>query len=82
MLILLATLCTLSAVAFILFGILFIKRNQSQNIFHRLRRHNVDEIGSKLKEKAPLAKRLYLLLQRGWIINFGKQGFLYMARNS
>ena len=64
MLILLATLCTLSAVAFIGFGILFIKRNQSENVFHRLRRHNVGETSSKPKEKEPLIQRLYLFIKR------------------
>jgi len=64
LLILLAALCTVSAVAFIGFGFLFIRKNQSQNIFHRLRRHNVSETAGKIREKEPLGQRIYLFIKK------------------
>ena len=64
MLILSAALCTVLAVVFIGFVILFLRRTQSQNIFRRLRRHNISEATSRAREKDPLGQRLYLFVKR------------------
>ena len=63
MLILLAALCTVLVVAFIGIGFLFIRRNQSLNIFHRLRRHNISE-AQKVREQDPLSQRIFLFIKR------------------
>ena len=59
-----AALCAVFALVFIILAFLFIKRNQSENVFHRLRRHNVSEAANKLKEREPLGKRLYFFIKQ------------------
>ena len=61
MLIFLAALCAILTFLIVGLIVLFIKRSQSVNVFHRLRRHNVVEV--KAKEKEPLIQRLYKLIK-------------------
>ena len=50
-------------IAFLL--ILYVRKSQSVNVFHRLRRHNViDTIANKIKEKEPLLLRIYKFIKR------------------
>ena len=60
--IILAVFCALMTFLIICLIILGVKRAQSTNVEYRLRRHNIAEV--KVKEKEPLARRIYRLIKR------------------
>ncbi|MBR0289680.1 MAG: type II secretion system F family protein [Selenomonadaceae bacterium] len=62
MIVLIATIGALMTFFFVFFSVLFIRRNQSVNIFHRLRRHNIEN--KKLKQTEDALRRFYKFIQR------------------
>jgi len=60
--IILAVFCALMTFLIICLIILGVKKAQSTNVEYRLRRHNIAEV--KVKEKEPLARRIYQLIRR------------------
>ena len=58
-----ATVAAISTFLFVLFTLLFIKRNLSVDIFHRLRRHHVDDVKHS-KNNDDIFRRAYLFIQR------------------
>ena len=60
--IILAVFCALMTFLIMCLIVLGVKRAQSTNVEYRLRRHNIAEV--KVKEKEPLARRIYKLIKR------------------
>lgn len=60
--IILAVFCALMTFLIMCLIVLGVKRAQSTNVDYRLRRHNIAEV--KVKEKEPLARRVYRLIKR------------------
>ena len=58
-----AAVAAISTFLFVFFTLLFIKRNLSVDIFHRLRRHNVDNARHS-KNNDDAFRRAYLFIQR------------------
>ena len=63
MLVLVAAFCAILTFIIVTLIVLFVKRSQSVNVFHRLRRHNVADIG-RVKEKEPLVHRIYKFIKQ------------------
>ena len=63
MLVFVAAMCALLTFVIVGLIVLFVKRSQSVNVFHRLRRHNVAESG-KPKEIEPLTQRIYKFIKQ------------------
>lgn len=60
--IILAVFCALMTFLIMCLVVMGVKRAQSTNVEYRLRRHNITEV--KVKEKEPLARRIYHLVKR------------------
>jgi len=60
---LVALLCAVEFALFIFFAVLFIRRNRSTNIFHRLRRHVVDD-SSRFKQTKDIVTRAVDFIKR------------------
>ena len=58
-----ALLCAVEFFLFVFFAILFIRRNRSTNIFHRLRRHVADNSG-RFKQTEDIVLRIYNFIKR------------------
>ncbi len=63
MIVLIAAMGAVTTFFFVIFSVLFIRRNQSINIFHRLRRH-FDENANRLQNKEDIMQRAYNFIQR------------------
>ena len=63
MIALVALLCAVEFALFIFFAVLFIRRNRSTNIFHRLRRHVVDD-SSRFKQTKDIVTRAVDFIKR------------------
>ena len=62
MIVLIATIGALMTFFFVFFSVLFIRRSQSVDIFHRLRRHNIEN--KRLKQTEDILRRAYKFIQR------------------
>ena len=63
MIALVAFLCAVEFAFFVFFGMLFIRRNMSTDIFHRLRRH-VDDNSTRFKQTEDIVRRTYNFIKR------------------
>ena len=63
MIALVALLCAVEFFLFVFFAVLFIRRNRSTDIFHRLRRH-VDDNSSRFKQTKDIVTRTFELIKR------------------
>lgn len=63
MIFLVALLCTVEFLLFLFFALMFFRRNQSVNIFHRLRRH-VAEDTSRFNQTEDILRRAYKFIKR------------------
>ena len=63
MIVFIAAMGAVTTFLFVLFSVLFIRRNQSINVFHRLRRH-FDENANRLQNKEDIMQRAYNFIQR------------------
>lgn len=63
MIALVALLCAVEFALFVFFAVLFIRRNRSTDIFHRLRRH-VDDNSSRFKQTKDIVTRAFELIKR------------------
>ena len=63
MIVLVALLCAVEFALFIFFALLFIKRNRSTNIFHRLRRHVADD-SDRFNQTKDIVTRIYEFIKR------------------
>ncbi|MBR4904528.1 MAG: type II secretion system F family protein [Selenomonadaceae bacterium] len=61
---LLAAFCAVLTFIIVALIVLFVKRSQSVNVFHRLRRHNVVDKTGKAKENEPLVQRAYKFIKQ------------------
>lgn len=62
MIVFIAAMGAVTTFLFVLFSVLFIRRNQSINVFHRLRRH-FDENANRLQNKEDIMQRAYNFIQ-------------------
>lgn len=63
MIVLIAAMCALTTFLFVLFLVLFIRKSQSLDIFHRLRRHHVAE-SKNFQQTKDFLQRAYAFIQR------------------
>jgi len=63
MIVFIAAMGAVTTFLFVLFSVLFIRRNQSINVFHRLRRH-FDNNAGRLKNTEDIVQRAYNFIQR------------------
>ena len=63
MIVLVALLCAVEFALFVFFSLLFIRRNRSTSIFHRLRRHVADD-SSRFDQNEDIVNRIYNFIKR------------------